>query len=133
LYVGNEQLKDSIVELRWKPFEDMQKQISRTISEFDHLKELMNEDNFFDNYNRGWNLTEEGIAYIALIGGQMEQTRKSIANYRKALEKLDAEYKNHNISLEEYIEKSEEMVDTIQSLVEANEGYRDSIIELYKT
>lgn len=133
LMITNEQLKDSIREMRWKPFEDLQKQLSNNIADFDHLRGLFNEEEFFDDDGEGWDLTKEGKANIALLGAQMMTTREQIADYRYALEKLDEELDNHVISQEEYDEQSRNMVETIQKLVESNENYKDSLVDLYKT
>jgi len=88
LKIAAEGLKDSAREMRWKEFEDLQKKTKETISDFDHLRGLFNEEEFFDDDGQGWNYTEEGVANIALLGAQMMKTRGQIADYRGALEKL---------------------------------------------
>ena len=133
LQTANEGLKDSIRELRWKPFEDLQKKVTDAISDFDHLRGLFNEEEFFDDDGEGWNFTKEGKANIALLGAQIMETRNQIADYREALNKVNKEYKEHVISQEEYEEYSRNMVETIQKLVENTENYKDALVDLYKT
>jgi len=131
LMITNEQLKDSIRELRWKPFKDLQKQLNNNVADFEHLRSLFNEEEFFDDDGEGWNFTTEGLDNIALIGAEMMNTRNNIAICREALTKLNEEYENGLISLEEYEEESRNMVETIQDLVKNNENYKDSLVDLW--
>lgn len=131
--ISNEDLKKSIRTLRWKKFTDLQKILTDTISDFDHLKGLFNQEEFFDDDGEGWGITNQGYANIALIGAEYSTAINQIADYRKALEKLDEEVENHVISEEEYNETSREYVETIQKLVENTENYKDALIDMYKT
>lgn len=131
--ISNEDLKKSIRTLRWKKFTDLQKILTDTISDFDHLKGLFNQEEFFDDDGEGWGITDQGYANIALIGAEYSTAINQIADYRKALEKLDEEVENHVISEEEYNETSREYVETIQKLVENTENYKDALIDMYKT
>lgn len=78
-------------------------------------------------------MTARGYADLALLAQQIGITQGKIADYRKALDKLQSEYKNGNISLETLNESSRDYINTIQSSVTAVGGYKDAIIELYKT
>ena len=132
LIESNEELKKSIRELRWKPFNDLQDQINNTIEDLDHLRGLIKAEQLFDA-DDGTEITARGYANIALIAQQMVKTQKQIADYREALNKLQKEYKNGNISLETYNETSREYVKTIQSGVTQVEGYKDALVDMYKT
>lgn len=133
LTLSNEELKKSIVKLRWKPFEDLQKKLSDSIEDYNHLRSLINEKSFFDDNGNGWNLTEDGIANLTLLAAQIETAEQQISGYRHALDKLTEEYANANISLEEYNERSREYVETIHSLVAGTQDYKDAVVDLYKT
>ena len=128
LLESNEELKASIVELRWKPFEDLQKKLSDSIDDFDYLRSLMKEESFFDDDGM---VTVKGNTAIALIGESMKTARQQVADYSKALEKLEQDYRNGNITLETYTEKSREYIDTIKDSVSAVEDYKDELIDLY--
>lgn len=132
LIESNEELKKSIRDLRWKPFNDLQDQINNTIEDLDHLRGLIKAEQLFDA-DDGTEITARGYANIALIAQQMVKTQKQIADYREALNKLQKEYKNGNISLETYNETSREYVKTIQSGVTQVEGYKDALVDMYKT
>lgn len=126
-------LKDSLVDLRWKPFEELQEQINNAKDDFDHLRGLINKNGLFDDDGNGWNFTEDGIANIALIGGQMESTEEQIKSYRQALNKLQEDYENNNMSEEKYKEKSRQLIETIQGLVDNTQNWRQELIDLYNT
>lgn len=128
----NEDLKDSIVELRWKNFEDFQKTLDNAISDYEHLQSLMKETQFFDA-DYGIRLTDRGMADIALIAKMMDTERQKIADYRKALQKLEDDYKSKNITLTKYNETSREYIEIIQQSASAVAGYKDALADLYKT
>ena len=132
LLESNEKLKESIRTLRWKPFEELQKQIEEATGDYDHLRDLITDNQKFDSED-GIYMTARGYADLALLAQQIGITQGKIADYRKALDKLQSEYKNGNISLETLNESSRDYINTIQSSVTAVDGYKDAIIELYKT
>ena len=68
LLISNEELKKSIVTLRWEPFTKLQEQLENAKSDFEHLRKLVNQDGLFDDNGNGWELTEDGVANIALLG-----------------------------------------------------------------
>lgn len=132
LIESNEELKKSIRELRWKPFKDLQEELTNVIEDYDHLRSLIKDAQMFDE-DDGILMTSRGYAALAMLAQQLNTAKKQIADYREALNKLDKEYKNGNISLEEYNEQSREYVKVVQQSVTQTEGYKDSIADLYKT
>lgn len=132
LLESNEKLKESIRTLRWKPFEELQKQIDEASGDYGHLRDLITDSEKFDDKD-GIYMTARGYADLSLLAQQIGITQGKIADYRKALDKLQEEYKSGNISLETFNETSRDYIDTIQSSVTAVDGYKDAIIELYKT
>lgn len=129
---SNEKLKQSIRTLRWKPFEELQKQIDQAIDDYDHLRSLISDKEVFDG-DDGIFMTARGYADLALLAQQIGTTQGKIADYRKALDKIQAEYESGNISLETYNDTSREYIGIIQQSVQAVDGYKDAIVELYKT
>ena len=132
LLESNEDLKQSIRALRWKPFEEFEKIVEEAIGDYDHLRELITDNEKFDDED-GIFMTARGYADLALLANQIAATQNKIADYRKALDKLQEEYKNGNISLETFNETSREYIDTVQQSVTAVDGYKEAIIEMYKT
>ena len=125
----NEQLRDTIHELRFKKANEANDALETTIDDMEHLKDLLSDDKLIDDNGK---LTESGLANIALLGLQIDDSKKKIANYRYMLEKLTESYKNGNISLDEYNEQSRQYVEAIQSSVVAVDNYKDALIDLYK-
>ena len=127
-----EELKKAIRELRWKDFEDLQKQIENSISDFDHLRELMRDAEWFDT-DYGIEITDKGFANIALIANSMKQAKQQIRDYREALKRLDEDFKNGNIGQTEFNETSREYVEIIQNSAKAVAGYEDNLVSMYTT
>jgi hypothetical protein len=100
-----EGLKDSIIELRWKPFRELSDRLDENISDFDHLRSLMDESQFFNERGKGFEFTKRGLENIALIGEAMAANDQKNMLYRKGLQKLEKEYHKGNISLEEFTER----------------------------
>lgn len=132
LLESNEELKASIRELRWKPFHDLQEELNQTVEDFDHLRSLIKDRQMFDE-DDGTQITARGYANLAMIAQQMVVARRQMADYREALNKLNEDYKNNNISLETYNEESREYVKIIQNAATATQGYKSAIVDMYKT
>ncbi len=130
LLSDNEDLKDSINELRWKPFHDLQNKLADSISDLEHLSSLLQEGQFFDDDG---GLTKTAFANIALIGKSMELEKQRAANARAALGKLQKELENGTISQEEYNERSREQIEIIQKSASSVEDYKSSLIDMHKT
>ncbi|MBC5688232.1 hypothetical protein H8S37_04720 [Mediterraneibacter sp. NSJ-55] len=124
-----EELKDKIWEVRWQPFFDGQEALSDLIDETDEFRNLLDSDAFVSETG---GLTDSGLANIALISQSMNAAKQSIANYRKALENLQKDYDNGNISLEEYKENNKEFINNIAENVGVVESYRDEIVSLWE-
>ena len=133
LLISNENLKKSIVTLRWEAFEDLQKKLNNATSDYEHLQGLINQEGLFDDNGKGWNLTDEGVANLTLIAAKMYTAEEQIKSYREALNRVQEEYENGNRSLEDYEETSRNHVETIQKLVDGNQNLKKSIIDTYKT
>ena len=133
LLINNENLKKSIVTLRWEAFEDLQKKLNNATSDYEHLQGLINQEGLFDDNGKGWNLTDEGVANLTLIAAKMYTAEEQIKSYREALNRVQEEYDNGNRSLQDYEETSRNHVETIQKLVDGNQNLKKSIIDTYKT
>ena len=132
LLEANEKLKESIVTLRWKPFNELQNLIKEAVADYDHLRSLFKDKQLFDEED-GIFMTNKGYASLALLGAQLEATKQQIADYRKALDKVQEDYDNGNITLDKYNETSREYIEIIQNSVKSVQQYNDAITDLYKT
>lgn len=129
LLEDNEDLKESIREVRWDGFNKTHDDLQNLIGDADSLRKLLNDDAFIDPKGM---LTAEGAANIALIMQGMNAAKKDIANYTAGLKKLDQELKNGVISQSKYDEEQRKFLDAIQSSAGSVEDYKDSLLELHK-
>ena len=129
---ANEELKKSIRENNWKPFNDLQKKLEQTTSDFGHLREMITDAQLFDDNGEGTSLTSRGYASLALLAEQLATAKRQISDYRAALTKLTQDYKNGNITVDEYNETSREYVETIQNLAKATVDYEDQVAQVYE-
>lgn len=111
LFSANEDLKDSIRTLRWKPYTELNKELDQTKSDLEHINSFIRDGEIFDDDAQ---ITERGYARIALIAKEMDIAEKKDRNAREAMKKLDEELANHVINLEEYNEGMDEQVGIIQ-------------------
>ena len=126
-----ESLKNEIMELRWKPFEDYQDKLSSVINEYQTAQKLLGDSDSF--YNDDGTFTENGLTNILLTQEQIDATKDKIANYRAALDKLDEQYKNGCYSKEEYQQKSEELLKSLQQESSTLSSLRQNMLDMYET
>lgn len=124
-----EDLKDRIWEVRWQPFFDGQEALSDLITEADDLRSLLNDEAFI---GKNGGLTSEGITNVALISQSMNAAKQQIKDYGEALEKLNEDLENGNISTSEYEEQQKDFLSAIRDSVGVVEDYKDEIIDLWK-
>ena len=129
LIIDMESWADEIRELDWKPFRDGLEEIDDMIDSVEHLRGLLNEDNFV---SIDGSITSDGAANLMLIASAMEGNKQKVSDYKVAIQKLNEEYDNGRISEEKYKEELDEYTQGIYDVVNANESYRDSIIEVYE-
>lgn len=130
LLTTNEELKDSIFELRFADLEEGIKGYQDLRNEIEDFKSLLNEEAFFD---KGGSITEDGLANLALLQQQMASAKQEIADYRTGLDKLQESFDNGVISETEYNEKSAEYREGIRNSIKDIKDYEDSLTDLYMT
>ena len=129
LMKDNEELKDSIFELRFKNLDDAIQKYSDLEDELKSFRDLLNDDAFLDKQGR---ITEDGLAQIALLQQSIGTAKQKIADYTTGLQKLKESYDNGVISLTEYNDKSKDYREGIQSSIADVKSYQDSLVDLYK-
>ena len=126
-----ESLKNEIMELRWKPFDDEQEKLSSLVTEYQTAQKLLGETDSF--YNDDGSFTTNGLTNILLTQESIDTTKQKIANYREGLNKLEEQYKNGCYSLDEYNEKSKQLLDGIQQESSALSDLRQNMLDMYET
>lgn len=129
LLEDNEELAASIRELRWTEFNKGIESLEGLTDEAQDLKDLLNEDSFFDKSGQ---ITDDGLAFIALTAQQIKQQQQIVSDYTEGLKKLDEELAKGTISTEEYQEEQKEFLSAIRDAVGNVEDYKNQIIDLYK-
>lgn len=129
LQKDNEDLKDSIYDLRMTNIEKAIQSYSDLEDELSGFRALLNEDAFLDKQG---GITEDGLAQIALLSQSLGNAKQKISDYTTGLQKLQELYQNGVISLDEYNEKSQEYRKGIQDSTQDVKSYQDSLIDLYK-
>ena len=124
----NEDLKDSIYELRISNLEKAIQGYSDLEDELKDMRDLLNDDAFLDK-NGG--ITDEGLAQIALLSQSLGNAKKTIADYTTGLQKLKELYENGIISLDEYNDKSADYRKGIREATSDVKSYQDSLTSLY--
>lgn len=130
LLTSNEELKDSIFELRFADLEEGIQGYQDLRNEIEDFKSLLNEEAFFD---KGGSITEDGLANLALLQQQIASAKQEIADYRTGLDKLQESFDNGVISETEYNEKSAEYREGIRNSIKDIKDYEDSLTDLYMT
>lgn len=126
-----ENLKNEIMELRWKPFDDAQDKLSNVITEYQTMQKLLGDAESF--YNDDGSFTTNGLTNILLTQESIDATKQKIANYREGLNKLEEQYKNGCYSLDEYNEKSKQLLDGIQQESAALSELKQNMLDMYET
>lgn len=126
-----ENLKNEIMELRWKPFDDAQDKLSNVITEYQTMQKLLGDAESF--YNDDGSFATNGLTNILLTQESIDATKQKIANYREGLNKLEEQYKNGCYSLDEYNEKSKQLLDGIQQESTALSELKQNMLDMYET
>lgn len=126
-----ENLKNEIMELRWKPFDDAQDKLSNVITEYQTMQKLLGDAESF--YNDDGSFTTNGLTNILLTQESIDATKQKIANYREGLNKLEEQYKNGCYNLDEYNEKSKQLLDGIQQESTALSELKQNMLDMYET
>ena len=123
-----EENKDVIMENRFKKMNESIDDINTVIDDIEHLRDLLSDDELIDENGV---FTDSGLAEIALVGELIDSNTQKITDYRHALEKLEENFTNGNLSPEEYEEQSRVFIEGIQNAVKSIEDYKDVLIDLY--
>lgn len=126
-----EEFKNKIMELRWKPFDDLQNDLSNLITEYQNAQKLLGDSDSF--YNDDGSFTTNGLTNILLTQESIDTTKDKIANYRVALDKLDEQYKNGCYSAEEYKAKQQDLLKSLQQESATLADLKQNLLDMYTT
>ena len=134
LRMSNEDLKDSIRKIDYRPYENIHKSVEKTITSIETLISLINDDSLFDDEG---SLTSLGTAKFASLGKELEQGKKDVKAYIGEInthkEKIKA-YRggeNNGYSEAEYEEDMEKSLSELYSALSKNKSISDAIISMH--
>ena len=120
--------KESIRELRWEGF---QKDLDRLEQEASGLSDILSLIDAQELDGKG-NLTNAGKTVLGLYERQLANAKKQAAEYSRALEIIQEELANGNLTQEEYNDLLDEYSSAQQRAVSDTKSARDAILSLVK-
>ena len=134
LQMSNEDLKDSIRNIDYRPYEEMHKSVEKSITSIDTLISLINDDSLFDDEG---SLTSLGTAKFASLGKELEQGKKDVEAYIKDIKTHKEKYQaylngeDNGYSNAEYEKDMEETMSGLYSALSKNKSITDAIISMH--
>lgn len=126
---ANAEFKKSVVEIRFKPFDDTIDSLDELIDDCDTLKDMLDSDTFFSDAGE---LTKQGAANIALINKGLNAEQQKIADYRAQLKNAQQEYNAGNLTKEQLKEYQKQYKDGIKESSQAIYSYNQEMLKMYE-
>lgn len=124
-----EELKQSIMEIRYKSFEDSLNNLDFNSEMFSSIRDLMSQEGIYDDDIK---LTESGITQLALMEQELISAKQKVANYNTAIEALAKDLASGRVTQAQFNEKLQEYQKDQMSAVKATKEARDAILDLVK-
>lgn len=123
------ELKKSMVELRFKPFEDAQEDLDNYIDDLGNLRDMMDSDSFL---NDDGSFSGQGLSNILLLGKEVEAYKQKIADYEEQLKKIQELYDNGMLTVEEYKDYTKDAMDKINSASKSLYSSQQNLLQAYE-
>ena len=124
-----EDYKDTITELVYKELNDFKDEMDSINETISTMNNLIGDVNLIDDSG---NLTNRGLAQVALYAQQLANAKQEAAEYDEAIQSLDEALRKGLITETEYTEMMQEYTSAQNSAVEATKEARDAILNLVK-
>lgn len=124
-----EELKKSIMEIRYKAFEDSLNNLDFNSEMFSSIRDLMSQEGIYDDNIK---LTDSGKTQLALMEQELISAKQKVANYNTAIEALAKDLAYGNITQSQFNEKLQEYQKDQMGAVKATKDARDAILDLVK-
>lgn len=124
-----EELKQSIMEIRYKSFEDSLNNLDFNSEMFSSIRDLMSQEGIYDDDIK---LTESGITQLALMEQELISAKQKVANYNTAIEALAKSLAHGELTQAQFTERLQEYQKDQMSAVKATKESRDAILDLVK-
>ena len=124
-----EDYKDAMTELVYKELTDFKSQMDSLNGSISTMSDLIGSTDLVDDAG---NLTDRGIAQVALYAKQLANAKQEAAEYAEAIKSLDDALSSGLITQDEYNSMVSEYTSAQESAVKANKEARDAILSLVK-
>lgn len=124
-----EELKQSIMEIRYKSFEDSLNNLDFNSDMFSSIRDLMSQEGIYDDNIK---LTDSGKTQLALMEQELISAKQKVANYNTAIEALAKSLAHGELTQAQFTERLQEYQKDQMSAVKATKDARDAILDLIK-
>lgn len=121
------QWNKTIQEMSFEKFDEFLKRIQDVCDELENVYGLISDE---DVALEDGSWTEEGIMSLGLMTQKMAIAKEQAAEYAKEIEKLNEEYKNGNMSEQDYYNRLMELKDGQWESIKALKDAKDAIIDI---
>ena len=123
------EFKNQIREARWKEFTDGMNGLENEAKELSDILSMISDLNFFNDSGA---VTNTGRSALAIYTQQLVNARQTAAEYSKAIDNLEKELANGNITQERYNELVVEYSEAQRSAALNTKAARDAIVNFVK-
>lgn len=124
-----EDYKDKMKELVYKELDDYKSKMDSINNTISTMTDLIGDTKLVDDTG---NLTDRGLAQMALYAQQLANAKQEAAEYDEAIKSLDEALDSGLLTQDEYNEKLYDYKSSQESAVKATKDARDAIISLAK-
>lgn len=124
-----EELKQSIMEIRYKSFEDSLNNLDFNSDMFSSIRDLMSQEGIYDDNIK---LTDSGKTQLALMEQELISAKQKVANYNTAIEALAKSLAHGELTQAQFTERLQEYQKDQMSAAKATKESRDAILDLVK-
>lgn len=124
-----EDYKDKMKELVYKELDDYKSKMDSINNTISTMTDLIGDTKLVDDTG---NLTDRGLAQMALYAQQLANAKQEAAEYNEAIKSLDEALDSGLLTQDEYNEKLYDYKSSQESAVSATKDARDAIISLAK-
>lgn len=121
------QWNKTIQEMSFEKFDEFLKRIQDVCDELENVYGLISDE---DVALEDGSWTEEGIMSLGLMTQKMAIAKEQAAEYAKEIEKLNEEYKNGNMSEQDYYDRLMELKNGQWESINAYKDAKDAIIDI---